>query len=151
MNLKKPEAPTPKSNGSAKAQPTPLPEPKPKPAEKPKEPKPDLTVQREAIKDPKPKSKINNENLEEDEEASEAQEAIKTLNEKRNVVTFFYERLDKVATKIISGLTRVEEHFAGQDIVFINVDTNEVKDIAVTSVPSLVYFKNGEPEPYQGK
>lgn len=45
----------------------------------------------------------------------------------------------------------MEEHFAGQDIVFINVDINDVKDISVTSVPSLVYFKNGEPEAYPGK
>jgi hypothetical protein len=56
-----------------------------------------------------------------------------------------------VASKIIASLTRVEEHFAGQDIVFINVDINDVKDISVTSVPSLVYFKNGEPEAYPGK
>ena len=66
-------------------------------------------------------------------------------------MAFFYEKLDKVATKIIAGLSRVEEHFTGQDIVFINVDVNDVKDISVTSVPSLVYFKNGEPEPYPGK
>ena len=73
------------------------------------------------------------------------------MNEERNVVAFFYEKLDKVATKIIAGLTKVEEHFTGQDIVFINIDVNEVKDISVTSVPSLVYFKNGEPEVYNGK
>ena len=73
------------------------------------------------------------------------------MNEERNVVAFFYEKLDKVATKIIAGLSRVEEHFTGQDIVFINVDVNDVKDISVTAVPSLVYFKNGEPEPYPGK
>ena len=66
-------------------------------------------------------------------------------------MAFFYERLDKVATKIIAGLSRVEEHFAGQDIVFINVDINDVKDISVSSVPSLIYFKNGEPEVYPGK
>ena len=73
------------------------------------------------------------------------------MNEKRNVVAFFYERLDKVATKIIASLTKVEDHFAGQDLVFINIDINEVKDISVTAAPSLVYFKNGEPEPYSGK
>lgn len=61
------------------------------------------------------------------------------------------EKLDKVATKIIAGLTRVEEHFTGKDIVFINVDINDVTDISVTSAPSLVYFKNGEPEIYPGK
>ena len=100
------------------------------------------------MKDPKPSV---DEPLEDDEKNSEATEAIKTLNEERNVVAFFYERLDKVATKIISGLTKVEEHFVGQDIVFINIDVNDVKDISVTSVPSLVYFKNGEPEVYNGK
>ena len=73
------------------------------------------------------------------------------MNEKRNVVAFFYERLDKVATKIIASLTKVEDHFAGQDLVFINIDINEVKDISVTAAPSIVYFKNGEPEPYTGK
>ena len=46
-----------------------IPAPKPKslrPKEKPKPeaPKPDLTAQREAIKDPKPKSVVQNENLE---------------------------------------------------------------------------------------
>ena len=89
--------------------------------------------------------------LEDDDKNTEAEEAIKVLNEERNVVAFFYEKLDKVATKIIAGLTKVEEHFTGQDIVFINIDVNEVKDISVTSVPSLVYFKNGEPEVYNGK
>ena len=67
------------------------------------------------------------------------------------MVAFFYERLDKVATKIIASLTKVEDHFAGQDLVFINIDINEVKDISVTAAPSIVYFKNGEPEPYTGK
>ena len=43
----------------------------------------------------------------EEEEDTEAEVAIKTLNEKRNVVAFFYERLDKVATKIIASLTKV--------------------------------------------
>ena len=66
-------------------------------------------------------------------------------------MAFFYERLDKVATKIIASLTKVEDHFAGQDLVFINIDINEVKDISVTAAPSIVYFKNGEPEPYTGK
>ena len=49
------------------------------------------------------------------------------LNEERNVVAFFYEKLDKVATKIIAGLTKVEEHFTGQDITFINIDVNDVQ------------------------
>lgn len=53
-------------------------------------------------------SLIADEDLEdEEEEDTEAEVAIKTLNEKRNVVAFFYERLDKVATKIIASLTKV--------------------------------------------
>ena len=142
MNLKKPE-PKPKE---APATPTPA---KPAPTEPKKEkPKEDVSATRKAVQDPKPKIE---EPLEDDETLSEATEAIKTLNEERNVVAFFYEKLDKVATKIIAGLSRVEEHFTGQDIVFLNVDVNDVKDISVTAVPSLVYFKNGEPEPYPGK
>ena len=125
-------------------------ESKPAPAPKPSKPKEDVTASRKATKDPKPKSSIE-EPLEDDEKISEATEAIKTLNEERNVVAFFYERLDKVATKIIAGLSRVEEHFSGQDIVFINIDINDVKDISVSAVPSLIYFKNGEPEVYPGK
>ena len=53
-------------------------------------------------------SLLADEDLEdEEEEDTEAEVAIKTLNEKRNVVAFFYERLDKVATKIIASLTKV--------------------------------------------
>ena len=145
MNLKKPE--TPKTEEKPKEAPK---AEEPKPKIKKEEPKKEpVAAQRSTqVKDPKPKSKLVEEALEDDEEVSEAEEAIKILNEKRNVVVFFYERLDKVATKIISSLTRVEEHFSGQDLVFINVDINEVKDISVNTAPSLVYFKNGEPEPY---
>ena len=48
------------------------------------------------------------------------------------------------------GIVKIAVIFI-QDIVFINIDVNDVKDISVTSVPSLVYFKNGEPEVYNGK
>ena len=146
----KPAKETPVSKESTKAKPTPKPadaEPVALNLKKP-DPNENLAKSRSAVKDPKPSV---DEPLEDDEVNSEATEAIKTLNEERNVVAFFYERLDKVATKIISGLTKVEEHFVGQDIVFINIDVNDVKDISVTSVPSLVYFKNGEPEVYNGK
>ena len=38
--------------------------------------------------------------------------------------------------------------FGGKDIVFLSVDIDEVPDLEIASVPSLVYFKNGEPEVY---
>ena len=67
-------------------------------------------------------------------------------------VTFFIdEKLDKVALKIISGLDGVEEQMAGKGVKFLHVDVNDVSEITVSSVPSLVYFKNGEPFVYEGK
>ena len=59
------------------------------------------------------------------------------------------ENLDKIAKKIINGLDKVEVTFGGKDIVFLSVDIDEVPDLEIASVPSLVYFKNGEPEVYQ--
>ena len=56
------------------------------------------------------------------------------------------ENLDKIAKKIINGLDKVEVTFGGKDIVFLSVDIDEVPDLEIASVPSLVYFKNGEPE-----
>ena len=61
------------------------------------------------------------------------------------------EKLDKVALKIISGLDSVEEQMAEKGIKFLHVDVNDVSEITVSSVPSLVYFKNGEPFVYEGK
>ena len=58
------------------------------------------------------------------------------------------ENLDKIAKKIINGLDKVEVTFGGKDIVFLSVDIDEVPDLEIASVPSLVYFKNGEPEVY---
>ena len=40
--------------------------------------------------------------------------------------------------------------FGGKDIVFLSIDIDEVPDLEIASVPSLVYFKNGEPEVYDG-
>ena len=60
------------------------------------------------------------------------------------------ENLDKIAKKIINGLDKVEVTFGGKDIVFLSVDIDEVPDLEIASVPSLVYFKNGEPEVYNG-
>ena len=42
----------------------------------------------------------------------------------------------------------MEVTFGGKDIVFLSVDIDEVPDLEIASVPSLVYFKNGEPEVY---
>ena len=66
------------------------------------------------------------------------------------MTSFSDEQLDKVATKIISGLEKVESRLEGSDIRFLHVDVNEVAGISVTSVPSLVYFKNGDPVVYDG-
>ena len=63
---------------------------------------------------------------------------------------FLDEHLDKVATKIIAGLENVENRLAEKDIRFLHVDVNEVQDISISSVPSLVYFKSGEPVTYDG-
>ncbi len=62
------------------------------------------------------------------------------------------EHLDKVASKIISGLERVEAIVTtrGSKIRFLHIDINDVVDVSVTSVPSIVYFKNGEPIVYDG-
>ncbi len=61
------------------------------------------------------------------------------------------EKLDKVALKIISGLENVERKVdKSKGIKFLYVDVNEVSEISVSSVPSLVYFKSGEPFIYEG-
>ena len=39
---------------------------------------------------------------------------------------------------------------AEKGIRFLHVDVNDVSEITVSSVPSLVYFKNGEPFVYEG-
>ena len=46
-------------------------------------------------------------------------------------------------------MDKVEVTFGGKDIVFLSVDIDEVPDLEIASVPSLVYFKNGEPEVYE--
>ena len=35
-------------------------------------------------------------------------------------------------------------------VKFLHVDVNDVAEITVSAVPSLVYFKNGEPFVYEG-
>ena len=64
------------------------------------------------------------------------------------------DQLDKVATKIITGLEKVESNLKDVGIRFLHVDVDEVPGVSVSSVPSLVYFRggggaNGEPVPYQ--
>ena len=57
--------------------------------------------------------------------------------------------MDKISKKIINGLDKVEGSFLGKDIHFLAVDIDEVPDIEVASVPSLIYFKNGDPIVYE--
>ena len=60
--------------------------------------------------------------------------------------------MDKIATRILSGIQRVEtQHFQGKDLVFLNMNAEGVTDIPIPTLPSLVYFKNGDPEIYPGK
>ena len=59
------------------------------------------------------------------------------------------ETMDKISKKIINGLDKVEGNFIGKDIQFLSVDIDEVPDIEISSVPSLIYFKNGEPVVYE--
>ena len=60
--------------------------------------------------------------------------------------------MDKIATRILSGLQRVEtQHFQGKDLVFLNMNAKDITDIPIPTLPSLVYFKNGDPEVYPGK
>lgn len=54
-------------------------------------------------------------------------------------------------TKIISNLGKVEESFAGKELIFMNIEAEEVHDITVEEIPSIVYFKNGHPNIYQGE
>ena len=62
------------------------------------------------------------------------------------------EKMDKIAERILSGLQRVEnEHFQGKDLVFLNMNAQDITDIPIPTVPSLIYFKNGDPEIYPGK
>lgn len=65
---------------------------------------------------------------------------------------FSDEHLDKVATKIISGLEKVESNLQSKslDIRFLHVDIDDLSELSVSAVPALVYFKNGEPVPYEG-
>jgi len=73
----------------------------------------------------------------------------KKLPKKKNVVMFIYENMDKIAQKIIGTMAKVEATFNADDIEFISVNVNEVQDVSVNSVPSLIYFKNGEPTVYE--
>ena len=57
--------------------------------------------------------------------------------------------MDKISKKIVNGLDKVEGHFLGKDIHFLAVDIDEVPDLQVASVPSLIYFKNGDPIVYE--
>jgi len=85
----------------------------------------------------------------EEEEEETMSETKTTVKNNRNVIIFFYETMDKISKKIINGLDKVEGNFIGKDIHFLSVDIDEVPDIEIASVPSLIYFKNGEPVVYE--
>jgi len=87
--------------------------------------------------------------VETEESVDELSEVLDTIKNDNNVVAFFYQTMDKIAKKIVNGLDRVEGNFIGKDIQFLAVDIDEVPDIEVASVPSLIYFKNGEPVVYE--
>ena len=60
--------------------------------------------------------------------------------------------MDKIATRILSGLERIQSQtFQGKDLVFLNMNAKDITDIPIPTVPSLIYFKNGDPEIYPGK
>jgi len=111
----------------------------------------------EAVKGKKTKtSVIEEEEIDQEEsvpvpepEPENLSETATTVKQNRNVVIFFYETMDKISKKIINGLDKVEGNFLGKDIEFLSVDIDEVPDIEITSVPSLIYFKNGEPNVYE--
>jgi len=84
-----------------------------------------------------------------EEEEETMSETKTTVKNNRNVIIFFYETMDKISKKIINGLDKVEGNFIGKDIHFLSVDIDEVPDIEIASVPSLIYFKNGEPVVYE--
>ena len=56
-----------------------------------------------------------------------------------------------MAQKIITGLGNVESRLRDKNIRFLHVDIDHAAEISVSSVPSLVYFKNGDPVIYNGK
>ena len=57
--------------------------------------------------------------------------------------------MDKIAERILSGIQRVEsQYFQGKDLVFMNMNAKDITDIPIPTVPSLIYFKNGDPEVY---
>ena len=74
---------------------------------------------------------------------------LKVLNIKSHILTILDETMDKISKKIVNGLDKVEGHFLGKDIHFLAVDIDEVPDLQVASVPSLIYFKNGDPIVYE--
>ena len=59
--------------------------------------------------------------------------------------------MDKIATRILSGLERIQSQtFQGKDLVFLNMNAKDITDIPIPTIPSLIYFKNGDPEVYPG-
>jgi len=112
-----------------------------KPVKKP------VAIQEPVISKVKEEPKVEEPQVEEPTE--ELSEIVDTIKNDNNVVVFFYETMDKISKKIINGLDKVEGSFIGKDIQFLSVDIDEVPDIEIASVPSLIYFKNGEQVVYE--
>ena len=67
--------------------------------------------------------------------------------------------MDKISSKIVGVLERVESRvsesssssrLSTSELRFLRVDVRESPDISVSSVPAVVYFRNGKPEVYDG-
>jgi hypothetical protein len=67
------------------------------------------------------------------------------------ITNFPDDKIDKVVTKIVTGLSKIEDtYYLGRGLIFMNIEAEEVTDITVSNVPSIVYFKNGHPTVYEG-
>ncbi|CAB4068818.1 unnamed protein product [Lepeophtheirus salmonis] len=75
-------------------------------------------------------------------------ERLKMVEKSSNLVVFFYENLDKVSNKVMSGLKKTEEKLNLKELIFLNLNANDYPEITVSAIPSLVYFKSGKPIVY---
>ena len=63
------------------------------------------------------------------------------------------EKMDKVATRILASLHRIEEDdFKSEDVIFTNVEAVDAAGVSLPpTLPAVVYFKNSEPVVYKGQ
>ena len=61
--------------------------------------------------------------------------------------------MDKVATRILASLHRIEEDdFKSEDVIFTNVEAVDAAGVSLPpTLPAVVYFKNSEPVVYKGQ